>query len=270
MGSIRVGTSGWSYADWDGVFYPAGTASKDYLSYLSRRMDIVEVDSTYYRIPSRRMVTGWFEKTPEDFQFAVKTPSVITHDKVLRDCDDERDAFLDALEPLGHKLHSILLQFGYFNKRLIPKPEVFFQRLDTFLQGMPPGRRLAVEIRNKSWLGKELFQLLRGHGVSYVLADHVWMPPIERVLETHDCVTGDFVYVRLMGDRKGIEEVTKSWHRVVIDRRERIASIVRALTGLIPSCEIVAFVNNHYAGHAPANVQDFLDALGKEGVGRSG
>lgn len=258
---IRVGTSGWSYNDWVPAFYAPGTRPGDFLAQYARRFGIVEVDSTYYRIPSPRTVRGWFSRTPDDFRFAVKAPGLITHEKVLADCDAEWGEFLEALAPLDDKLHSILLQFGYFNKRVFAQAADFFGRLDKFLHAAPQPRRLAVEIRNRNWLGDDFFGLLRAHGVSYALTEHVWMPPVERVLESHDCLTGEFIYLRLIGDRKGIETITTTWDRIVLDRTERIRAIVGALSGIVPAADVVAFINNHYAGHAPASCEAFLKAV---------
>ncbi len=262
---IRVGTSGWSYNDWVPVFYEPGTRPGDFLAQYARRFDIVEVDSTYYRIPSPRTVRSWFTKTPDDFHFAVKTPGQITHEKVLVGCDAEWDEFLGAIAPLEHKLHSILLQFGYFNKKKFAKAADFFNRLDNFLQDVSEPRRVAVEIRNKNWLSDDFFQLLRGYGASYCLTEHAWMPPVEHVLESYDCLTGDFAYLRLIGDRKGIERITKKWDKTVIDRNDRIREIVKALAGTIPAADVVAFINNHYAGHAPASCEEFLKAMAEAG-----
>lgn len=261
MASIRVGTSGWSYRDWAPAFYPPDVAPAAYLTCYAHRFDIVEVDSTYYRSPSPSMVRGWHDKTPDHFRFAVKVPGLITHEKVLLDCERERDALLEALTPLGDKLHSMLLQFGYFNKKAFPAPGAFLDRLDGFLETFPNPRRLAIEIRNKNWLTETFFQLLRRHGSAYVLTEHSWMPPVESVMQQHDCLTGDFVYLRLIGDRAGIEEITTTWDKTVIDRNERIAQIANALAGTLSHADIVAFINNHFAGHAPASAEAFLNAL---------
>lgn len=261
MASLSVGTSGWSYRDWAPAFYPAELAPGAFLTHYADRFKIVEVDSTYYRTPSPSMVSGWHAKTPDDFRFAVKVPGVITHEKVLQDCEQERDAFLEALEQLGDKLHSILLQFGYFNKKAFSEPGAFFDRLDKFLQAFSSPRRLAVEIRNKHWLTDEFFQLLRHHGTAYVLTEHSWMPPVEHVMERHDCLTGDFVYLRLIGDRAGIEKITTSWDRIVIDRTERIRQIAKALSKTLSHADIVTFINNHFAGHGPASCEEFLRAM---------
>ncbi|RMF77988.1 MAG: DUF72 domain-containing protein, partial [Planctomycetota bacterium] len=123
--SIHIGTSGWSYVDWVGSFYPAGTPKADFLGCYAEQFDVVEVDSTYYAPPARRLVSGWYERTPEHFRFALKAPAAITHEKVLRDCEREADAFFDALAPLGEKLLCVLLQFGYFNKSKFSSAEPF-------------------------------------------------------------------------------------------------------------------------------------------------
>lgn len=240
-------------------------AAGDYLSYYAESFNIVEVDSTYYRIPAKRSVQRWFDRTPDEFQFAVKAPGSITHEKILVDCEDERDQFLQSLEPLAHKLHSILLQFGYFNKKTFSGPAEFFDRLDRFLGMLPDPERVAVEIRNKTWLTDDFFQLLRRHGTAYALTEHAWMPPVEEVIESYDCLTGRFAYLRLIGDRKGIEEITTTWGKVVIDRRERLERIAQALASGLSSADIVVFVNNHYAGHGPATCRDFLDAMARAG-----
>ena len=266
MGSFRLGTSGWSYKDWAGPFYPKGTAAGDYLREYAEAFDIVEVDSTYYRTPNPAVVGGWADKTPAGFRFAVKMVNTVTHEKVLEDCEGERDEFLSALAPLGEKLHSVLLQFGYFNKKAFAGPEAFMDRLEKFLEAFPRNVPVAVEIRNKWWLTAAFFELLSRHKAAFCLCDHVWMPSVARVIEEHDVRTGPFVYLRLIGDRKGIEAVTTRWDQVAVDRSERLREIAVALRGLPSGTEIVTFVNNHFAGHAPATVRELAAMM--EGLDR--
>src|SRR3954452_21417712 len=97
---ILIGCCGWSYPEWEGVFYPTGLAAGEYLEFYADRFPIVEVDSTFYRPPSPRMVRGWRDRTPREFWFAPKVPRVITHDKQLRDCDAEVAEFVGSIEPL--------------------------------------------------------------------------------------------------------------------------------------------------------------------------
>jgi uncharacterized protein YecE (DUF72 family) len=114
----------------------------------------------------------------------------------------------------------------------------------------------AVEVRNRQWFTPELAYLLRSHNVAMVLVDQAWMPHGDEVLDRFDPVTGSFCYIRLLGDRKEIEAITDSWGEEVIDRRERLrrwATVLnRMAERLVPT---LVYVNNHYAGHAPATVR---------------
>ncbi len=259
--TLSIGTSGWSYKDWAGTFYPAGIRPIDYLALYAERFGCVEVDSTYYAIPAPRTVQGWADRTPEAFRFALKAPGAITHEKMLADCDSERDRFLDAVTRLGDKLWLVLLQFGYFNKKAFGSAGEFFERLDSFLHGWPRQVSVAVEIRNRTWLGEEFFGLLKSHQAAAAIAEHVHMPRPETVLAQYDVLTGPVLYTRLIGDRYGIEKITKTWDRVVVDRSERMAAIAGALAAMLPKIDVVVFVNNHFAGHGPASCAAFLEAM---------
>ena len=114
---IRLGTSAFTAAGWEGTFYPADMKPADFLSYYATKFDAVGVDGTFYRTPAISTVKGWYAKTPPGFLFAAKIPQVITHEKVLRDCDSDLDTFLKAMDCLGEKLGPLLFQFGYFNKK---------------------------------------------------------------------------------------------------------------------------------------------------------
>ena len=111
MQNLHLGTIGWSYNFWKGKFYPNKTAPKDYLAYYASQFNTVEVDSTFYRIPTQPTVTNWKQQTPENFMFSLKFPQIITHIKMLKDCQYETDVFLDRANLLGEKLGVLLLQF---------------------------------------------------------------------------------------------------------------------------------------------------------------
>jgi uncharacterized protein YecE (DUF72 family) len=258
---IHLGTSGWSYDDWVGPFYPEGTTKSDYLAHYATQFDVVEVDSTYYRPPSANMVRAWAERTPADFGFALKVPSEITHEKVLADCDLPMESLLATLEPLKPKIRCLLLQFGYFNRTAFGSARPFFERLDAFLTRFARRIPLAVEIRNKNWLGAAYFDLLRAHGVVAALVEHVWLPPVDRLVATHDVVTGPFAYFRLIGDREEIEKTTKTWGKVVVDRSADLRRVAGAMRRVAERTEVFVFVNNHYAGHGPATCRQLGDAL---------
>src|SRR5262245_57724807 len=137
MYPISLGNCGWSYADWSGTFYPKELAPGDYLSYYAEQYRVVEVDSTFYRSPSPKMVQGWHDKTPDGFGFSLKVPQTITHEKLLLDCQKEVETFLDAVRLLGPKLLCCVLQFGYFNKTKFASLDDFLDRLNPFLDAWP-------------------------------------------------------------------------------------------------------------------------------------
>src|ERR1700687_1905272 len=128
MASLYVGTSAFTAAGWEGSFYPAGAKPADFLSYYAKHFNSVEVDSTFYRTPSKNTVEGAGRKTPEGFVFAAKVPQVITHEKVLVDCDAEFKQFVETMDLLGDKLGPLLLQFGYFNKKAFVRVNDFLAR----------------------------------------------------------------------------------------------------------------------------------------------
>ncbi|MBX6313204.1 MAG: DUF72 domain-containing protein, partial [Isosphaeraceae bacterium] len=221
---ILIGCSGWSYPEWEGPFYPAGMAAGEYLEYYADRFPIVEVDSTFYRPPTPKMVRGWRDRTPADFQFVLKVPKVITHEKQLRDCHEEVEEFIASILPLGDKLKAALLQMGYFNRGAFASLDEFLQVLDAFLADWPHDKvPLAVETRNPRWVGAELVEVLRLHHAALTLTEQKWMPSPAEVLRRVDPVTGPLAVVRLLGDREAIEKVTTTWDRIVFDRSAELA-----------------------------------------------
>ena len=123
------------------------------------------------------MVSGWKDRTPDGFVFAAKIPRVITHQKVLSDCQRELSSFLKVMETLGDKLGPLLLQFPYFNKNVFASREQFDKLLRPFLDGLPKGFRFSVEIRNKNWISWDFLELLRDRSVGFTLLAQAWMPP---------------------------------------------------------------------------------------------
>jgi len=258
--NLRLGTSSWSSQDWVGVFYPAGTAPADFISEYAKHFDTVEVDSTFYRTPSPAMVRNWAARTPDGFLVAAKFPQVITHEKVLVDCAREVSEFLKAMDLLGDKLGPLLIQFPYFNKQAFPQPRDFLLRLSNFLEQLPKDRAFAVELRNKYWINDRLLDLLRARNVALALIDHPWMTPVEQLMARQDVVTANFAYLRWLGDRKGIEERTQSWDKIIVDRTREMETwipIIRAL--LKRGINILGFFNNHYAGFAPGSIKLFRE-----------
>jgi uncharacterized protein YecE (DUF72 family) len=261
--NILLGTSAFTADGWSGSFYPPGLRPADYLSFYATRFRTVELDSTFYRTPAPAVVKGWYEKTPLDFIFAAKVPRVITHERVLVDCDADWRHFLATMEILREKLGPILLQFGYFNRGAFKSAGEFLARLAPFLEKLPPARRFAVEIRNKNWLDARFLDLLRQHNVALALIDQAWMPRPWEMPATLDPVTSDFTYVRWLGDRKGIEATTKTWDKTVVDRRTDLgqwAHLLRQFVEKRRGLKVFAYANNHYAGHGPQTVRLFRES----------
>lgn len=262
MAEIRLGTSGFTAEGWEGSFYLPGMKATDYLSYYATQFDTVELETTFYGTPPISTVKGWEAKTRSGFLFSAKVPRVITHEKVLVDCDDDLTKFLRTMDALGDKLGPLLFQFGYFNSSAFKSQAEFLARLKPFLQKLPKGYQFAVEIRNKHWLDARLTDLLREHGVTLALIDQSWVPRPWEMKRKLDLATSDFVYVRWLGDRKAIEEVTKTWEKTLIDRRADLKNWTELLWRLVLDKQIrklIAYANNHYAGHSPTTVKLFRE-----------
>jgi uncharacterized protein YecE (DUF72 family) len=260
---IRVGTSAFVADGWETSFYPKGMKPADYLTYYATKFDTVEIDSTFYRAPSAATVNGWARKTPDDFIFAVKVPQTITHEKMLRGADGEFKSFVETMDFLGEKLGPMVLQFPYFNRTKFKSAGEFIKLLKAFMEKFPKDHRLAVEIRNRNWLDARFADALRERNVALVLQDQSWMPRPTELFEKFDPITADFTYIRWLGDRKGIEERTKMWDKVIVDRTTELNEWVEiARKAHKRRIQIFAYANNHYAGHAPATVEQFQAMLG--------
>jgi uncharacterized protein YecE (DUF72 family) len=262
---ILLGTSSFTATGWQGSFYPKGLRPADYLSYYAQHFDTVEIDSTFYATPNVSVVRSWNAKTPEGFLFAAKVPQEITHKRVLKECDEEFKVFLTTMEALGEKLGPLLFQFGKFDKYAFKSLDDFLARLAPFLKRLPKEHKFAVEIRNKDWLVPKLADVLQEHGVALTLIDQGWMPRPWEMKDKFDLITADFTYVRWLGDRKGIEEKTTTWDKVIVDRQGDLSAWVSLLKKLQERrIMILAFANNHYAGFGPGTVDLFRKLWGME------
>ena len=261
---ILLGTSAFTASGWETAFYPSGMKPADYLSFYATKYNAVELDNTFYRTPAIPTVKGWYAKTPPGFLFAAKVPQVITHEKALVDCDEELSNFLKAMDCLGEKLGPLLLQFGYFNQKAFAGVNEFLARLVPFLKKIHRGYRFAVEIRNKNWLVPAFVDALRERHVALAMVDHVWLPRPKQLFARFDPITADFVYVRWIGDRKGIEEKTKTWNKIIVNRTADLAEWVDVLKKVHErKIQILAFANNHYAGYGPGTIEEFRKLWGR-------
>lgn len=244
MEKIHIGTMGWSYDFWVGNFYPEG--SGNLLTEYANNFDTVEIDNTFYRIPSKDTVIKWKEETPDDFIFSAKFPRKITHIKKLQDCEEELKVFIEHISLLGDKLGPLLLQFPWDFK-----PE-YFEVLKDFLASLPDGYRFAVEVRNKKWLDEKLYGMLRDHGVALVLIDHPWMPEM-------NTITADFTYIRWEGDRK---KVNGRLGKVERERSKEIMDWAGKIKGFMDDqVEIFGYFSKYYSGYPPGDVKMLLGSI---------
>jgi uncharacterized protein YecE (DUF72 family) len=267
---VRVGACSFTAPGWETAFYPPRTNPRDFITRYADRYDTVEVDATFYAVPDPKVVEGWYRKTPADFVFSAKVPRVITHEKVMVDCRVELEAFLDSMSNLREKLGVLVFQFPYFNKETMEYP-AFSDRLEKLLQILPAGR-YAVEVRNREWMDKPLFSLLGAYGVSFVPTDFPGMPSVSS-LRAMNCLTADFLYVRLLGDRIHTEELLARhigevlFSETVIDRERELSQWADWIEDISrKEISVYVYINNHYSGFAPRDIDDLKGRLGLEVV----
>ncbi len=185
MGQIWIGTSGWHYKHWVGNFYPERLPSSRMLAEYIQHFNTVELNNTFYKLPTQNGLLTWRESTPPDFRFAVKGSRFLTHMKKLNNAEDGLKRFLDAVDVLAPKLDTILFQ-------LPPKWEINLDRLAAFLALLPHCYRYAFEFRHPTWNTSETYKLLAKHNAAYCIFDLAgYLSPLE--------ITADFSYIRLHG-----------------------------------------------------------------------
>ncbi len=233
---------GWSYPFWVGSLYPDGAKPKQLLAEYSKHFDSVELDNTFYRIPSNTVTKAWREQTPDGFIFSAKFPRVITHVKTLQDCEGEVTTFISRMSQLQNKLGPLLLQFP---SSLGPNR---FPLLQHFLPTLPRGFQYAVEVRNKKLLNEGLNSLLRENGVALVLTDQP---------ATGAEATADFVYIRWEGDRN---KVNGTLGRVEVDRTEDIEKWADDINNFLDrEIEVFGYFSKYYSGDPPNDAKQLLN-----------
>jgi uncharacterized protein YecE (DUF72 family) len=243
MSRLHVGAMGWSYSFWKGGFYPEKLASKEFLAFYARQFDTVEVDSTFYRIPRKQSVIDWKEQTPPSFLFSLKFPQVITHVKMLENCQEETQVFLEHVSLLEEKLGPLLLQF----------PPMFGNEhvslLRGFLKTLPKEHRYVVEVRNKKLLNDSLYSLLRERNVTLAWMDSPFIPPIDEV-------TSDFIYIRWEGDRR---RVKGTLGRTEADRVNDIKLWAERIKPFLDKqTEVFGYFSKYYSGNPTSDANELL------------
>ena len=208
---LYVGTSGYAYKEWKGIFYPDKISPKEMLRFYSERLGTVEINNTFYHMPTRRLLSSWAEKVPVDFIFAVKAPQVITHLKLLRNVGEETDYFFGTLSVLGKQLGPVLFQFP--KSFLINGPQ-----FKDFLSLIPGMVSCAFEFRNLSWYTAEILDLLRQKGCSLCITDADENPANE-IIKTAPwgylrLRRTDYVYTDLLQWRERIR--SQKWEKAFV------------------------------------------------------
>jgi uncharacterized protein YecE (DUF72 family) len=235
---IFVGTSGWTYDDWAGTFYPQDVKGSERLGFYVTQFNTVEINATFYRLPSQVMLDAWNRRLPADFHLIVKGSRVVTHLKKLSDCHDPVELFIERVKQLT-TLKVILWQ-------LPPSLHKDLDRLDKFLAALPQDVRHAVEFRHASWWDAEVVELLKRHEAAFVAVSHPKLP---------DTIypTTDFLYLRFHGLGRQLyrydysEDELKDW----------AARVKPHLSGRT----LYAFFNNDFEAHAPRNAEMFRSML---------
>lgn len=239
---IHLGTSGWKYDDWRGVLFPA--SCKDELAAYARRFDTVEIDSTWYHAPSRRVVESWRSRVGKGFRFSAKVPRAITHDAALIGCETSFYEFVETMRHLGETLGPLLFQFPPTWTRQEGEAA-----LRAWMPLLPTDLQFAMEFRHASWHKPYVFDLLREHGVAWTLADFNRFPPI--------VATAPFTYIRWLGDRR---EALEPLNEIKKDKSRDEERWAQAIEGL--DVEVWGYFNNHWAGYSPGSADAFKTRLG--------
>lgn len=251
--AIRLGTQGWNYDAWVGPFYPIGTRPTDYLFLYARAFNTVEVDSTFYAMPSPSVVRSWASRVPAGFTFALKLPKEISHDNRLRDPAGLAPLFFDRARELGAKLGPILIQLG---PDFMPAERPV---LADFLAQLPLDLQFAVEFRQRGWIEEGVLTLLADHNVALALSDARWIPR-RTMLALAEQPTADFAYVRWMGPNRDITD----YSRIQFDRTRELEAWSHALRLLNERVKFVwGYANNHFAGHSPSTARQLQKLIGQ-------
>ena len=259
---IRIGSCAWSFDDWRGLFYPHDLPESHWLEFYAGHFPAVEVDSTFHGAPTEATVRRWVEMTPANFRFTCKLPRQITHICRLRDCEAELSSFFRAIEPLGPKLHVILVQ-------LPPSltPANGKHALRKFLAQLPRDFRFAIEFRHAGWHRPQFIRLLEKYRVCWVWADTT--PLNERNLAPFEFLpcTTDFLYLRLLGDYATKYDVDGGhihrYEKLLWKREAALESwSLKIQRHLADVRSVWAFAGNHFEGFAPETCQRLAERLG--------
>ena len=231
---VLVGTSGYNSPEWRGTFYPEKFSTSKMLAYYAERFPTVEINYTFYRLPTEKLLAGWAAGTPDSFCFTLKAPRRITHDAKLQRCEELLQAFCRTARTIGPRLASLLFQ-------LPPTLRKDAATLRNFVELLPEGTRAAFEFRHPSWFDDEVYDVLRSRNVALCVAD-------SEKLSTPEVTTADHAYFRLRDEGYQQGDI------------ERWAGVVRRLQGVT---DVFVYFKHEEQGLGPEFARRFVDALKK-------
>lgn len=247
---IFIGTSGWAYCHWDGIFYPENLKPEEKLKYFAKHFKTVEINYSFYHLPRKSTYQKWYLQVPEDFLFATKASRFITHIKRLKEVKEAWKTFLENALILKEKLGPILFQFPPSFKATeenIKRLEGFLKFITDYkIQNIKYKIRFALEFRHKSWCNKKIYNLLKKYKVAWVIADSSRYPRA-------DAVTADFIYIRLHGP--GAIFSSKYTKKELISLAQKIKKWQKEGKG------IFLYFNNDFSGFAIENAKELLKLL---------
>ena len=250
MVKITIGTAGFSYKDWVGPFYPKKLEKSQHLEFFSNYFPIVEINSTFYNLPSEDMVINWNNRVPEGFRFIVKLWQKITHELNSSEMEFRVFEFFRRMSPLKEKIVGFLLQFPPWFKY----SEKHLNQLSKLIKIVPSEYKYIIELRDNSWFNSEiLFKFIDGKNI---ILGTTYMPGIIPYYKLNQ----DFYYIRLIGDR----ELTV-FNRIQRDQKKSLNNLYKNVQTLINTpniYEIFIIVNNHFQGFAPESVNNLKKKFG--------
>jgi uncharacterized protein YecE (DUF72 family) len=265
LAPVYVGCQGWNYEDWVSgaagslpVFYPRGTRPTEMLETYARAFETVEVDSTFYAIPSAQAIAAWAKRTPDGFTLSLKLPQEITHTRSLR------SGSVMLLEEFSARVRALGTRLGVILIQLPPQFELTTENahaLREFLPELPRDMRFSIEFRHPSWMRRHVTDLLSKYNVALALTDGPWIERAEMAAFIQR-PTADFAYIRWMGERdlvrfdriqRARDKNLRSWHEKISELRARTS-------------QVFAYFSNFYEGHAPASANKLKRLLGQETI----
>lgn len=240
MAQLYIGTSGYTYKDWRGIFYPKGVAQKNWLTFYAQHYNAAEINATFYRPFPEHVFAHWHDSTPEEFRFVLKAPKLITHEKALVDIEQDLEQFVSSIKSLEEKLAAVLWQFPASARR--EALQVPFQHL---LRLLPKRIKHVFEFRNASWLSESTYALLNQFDAGFVINDS------PHFLSQH-MTTDHLMYVRLHGPGALYTSIYSA---------DQLRAWAREIAPHLAHEDVYLFFNNTSGGHALGNANDLRQLL---------